>query len=239
MPLMPLDATPHGKGRFWPFLTASFALHAILLWFGGQYFGQEEPEMRFFDPENSISVSLVASGVKQEKADGKGAVEQGTENASVKDVEHTSTLTTPLQATTRKKQARPKKTKPVPKSEPAIAQSSPEEKEAVRVKDAPRTIHGAAVERTIGEGDAPSFARFVPPEYPHQARARNMEGRVLLRVLVGAEGRAKEIEVVESSHPAFTKAARKSAQRSRYAPLTRQGREEDVWVLIPFQFKLK
>jgi TonB family protein len=57
-------------------------------------------------------------------------------------------------------------------------------------------------------------------------------------VLIGAEGRAKEIEVLESSHPDFTKAARKSAQRSRYVPLMRQGHAEEAWVRIPFRFTL-
>ena len=235
MPLMTLDVTPLRKRRCWPFLAASFALHAALL---GLDFGQGV-EMRFFAPEHSISVSLVAAGARQEKAEEKGAGEQSVEAVSVKEVAHASTPTVSRYAAPEKKRANPPKIKPAPQGEPAREQNSPAGKETAPGKADPHSSQGATVERTIGVGDAPSFARFVPPEYPHQARARNIEGRVLLRVLVGAEGRAKEIEVVESSHPAFTKAARKSAQRSRYVPLTQQGMAEDVWVLIPFQFTLK
>ena len=237
MPLMLPDATPRRIRRCWPFLATSFALHAVLLGIGELDFGQRV-EMRFFAPENSISVSLVASGTEQEALEEKEAVEQGVETTRAKDVAPASTPTVPRRDAS-KKQASPQKAKPAPKVESEREQSSPSAKETTSGRDAPQSTQGAAVEKTIGEGDAPSFVRFVPPEYPHQARARNIEGRVLLRVLVGAEGRAKEIEVVESSHPAFVKAARRSAQRSRYVPLTQQGRAEEVWVLIPFQFTLK
>ena len=238
MPLMTLAAPPRRKWRCWRFFASSLAFHAVLLGLGELDFRQER-EMLFFSPENAISVSIVASGAKQESAEKAAVDTQSSEEVVSKAVEHVSSPTTLPRREPRKKSVPSKKTKPAPKVEPAKAQHVPAEGETAPGKDAPLASQGAAVERTIGQGDAPSFARFVPPEYPHQARARNIEGRVLLRVLVSAEGRAREIEVVESSHPVFTSAARKSVQRSRYVPLMYQGRAEEVWVLIPFQFKLK
>ena len=91
----------------------------------------------------------------------------------------------------------------------------------------------------IGRGNAPSYARFLPPDYPPRARRQNIEGSVLLRVLVNKEGHAAEVQVVESSHPEFTRAAQKSARRSRYVPMKYLGQPVEAWVLIPFHFKLR
>ena len=94
-------------------------------------------------------------------------------------------------------------------------------------------------ELVLGQGNAPSYARFFPPEYPPKARRMNIQGRVLLRVLVNKEGRAAAVEVVESTHPDFTRAARKSAQRSSYVPMKRTGQPAEAWVIIPFHFQLR
>ena len=237
MPLIQLDAPPRCNWRCWHFLVGSLALHAVFLGLGELDF-VHEPEMRFFSSEDSISVCIVASGQAQNLKD-IDDLAQRPEMASVHEVEKTSPVVPAPRKAVRKKQASPKKVTSSPQPEEAETTSQAAKDVVATAGDEPASNHGAAVERTIGEGDAPSFARFFPPEYPHQARARNMEGRVLLRVLIDTEGRAKDIEVLESSHPAFTKAARKSAQRSRYIPLMHHGRPEDAWVLIPFQFKLK
>ena len=239
MPLMKLDVPPRHKWRYWYFWPASLALHALFWGLGELDLGQN-PEMRFFSPEPSLAVSLVASGASRESVDeAEGAVEPCAEVVSTKAEESTHPTVVQPRKEVRKKQASSPKTKSSPPAEPSGGQSSSAEKAETPGEPNASAEHGATVERTIGEGDAPSFARFSPPEYPHQARARNREGRVLLRVLVSEEGRAKEIEVLESSHPVFTKAARKSAQRSRYVPLMRQGKAQEVWVRIPFQFKLR
>ncbi|WP_458401078.1 TonB family protein [Mailhella sp.] len=94
-------------------------------------------------------------------------------------------------------------------------------------------------ELVIGRGNAPSYARFLPPDYPPRARRQNIEGSVLLRVRVNKEGRAAEVQVVESSHPEFTRAAQKSVRRSRYVPMMYLGQPVEAWVLIPFHFKLR
>lgn len=130
-----------------------------------------------------------------------------------------------------KKKARPKPpVETLKKNEtPPPAQDTPEAQTAPEPEK----------ELVIGKGHAPSYARFLPPDYPPRARRQNIEGSVLLRVLVDREGRAAEITVVESSHPEFTRAAQKSARRSRYVPMKRLGQPVEAWVLIPFHFKLR
>lgn len=236
MPLITLEAPPQSKWRCWYFLPASLALHALFWGLGGVDFWQE-PGMRFFSPEPSFAVSLVASGVQQERKNEAALIEPLTEAVHTKVVERTnSTISQPRKKVRRKQATPPKSSSSNGSSE---RQNSIAENPVVPGVHSATVERGATVERTIGEGDAPSFARFLPPEYPQQARARNMEGRVLLRVLVSKEGRAKDIEVLESSHPLFTKAARKSAQRSQYVPLIRHGRAREVWVRIPFKFRLR
>jgi len=94
-------------------------------------------------------------------------------------------------------------------------------------------------ELVLGQGNAPSYARFLPPEYPPRARRMNIQGRVLLRVLINKDGRAADMEVVESAHPDFTRAARRSARHSIYVPMKRFGQPVEAWVLIPFHFQLR
>lgn len=236
MPLITLDAPPQPRWRCWYFLPASLALHALFWGLGGMDFW-EEPEMRFFSPVPSVIVSLVDVRASQESAKGAGGIEPRTDAVPTKALEKTNAAVPRSRKEVRKKRV----TSPKQSSQKEFFERKgpPAEDTVVPGEHSATVEHGAAVEKTIGESDAPSFARFLAPEYPHQARVRNMEGRVLLRVLVSEEGQAKDIEVLESSHPLFTKAARKSAQRSRYVPLMHHGVAMEAWVRIPFQFRLR
>jgi len=130
-----------------------------------------------------------------------------------------------------------KKVRQTPPAKPA----DKAEKKELPAQGSPvtQTVPPPDKELVIGRGNAPSYARFLPPDYPPRARRQNIEGSVLLRVLVNKEGRASEVQVVESSHPEFTRAAQKSVRRSRYVPMMYLGQPADAWVLIPFHFKLR
>ena len=238
MPLMFSDALPQRKSKYGRFLVASLAFHALLLGLGELDF-QQGLELRFHSLERSLSVDLIAPGVPEERPEGETVAAPSSEPVTVQEVEKSHPAPAQTRKVERKKQVAPAKRRAEPKEEPSTAPNQPADHMGMPAEKASFPHSKGAGERTIGDVGAPAFARFVPPEYPHQARARNLEGRVVLRVLVSAEGRAREIEVLESSHPDFTRAARKSVQRSRYVPLERQGRAEEVWVLIPFQFTLK
>ncbi|NWG87546.1 MAG: energy transducer TonB [Hydrogenophilaceae bacterium] len=77
------------------------------------------------------------------------------------------------------------------------------------------------------------------PSYPALSRRLGEEGRVLLRVLVSSEGRAREVRVKESSGSArLDQAARDAVDRWRFVP-ARQGSEPiEAWVLVPITFSL-
>lgn len=77
------------------------------------------------------------------------------------------------------------------------------------------------------------------PTYPTQARKRGMEGRVILRVFVKADGGVKGVELHQSSgYELLDRSARVAVLRWRFEPATRGGRVVDGEVLIPFDFRL-
>jgi len=104
------------------------------------------------------------------------------------------------------------------------------EKEAVR----------AGASRTRGEGTLPKYRERTAPHYPESARKKGWEGTVILSALIGLEGTAKEIEVVESSgHRVLDQAAMRGLKEWRFEPGTRNGRKIAMRVKIPVLFRLR
>lgn len=78
------------------------------------------------------------------------------------------------------------------------------------------------------------------PHYPLSARRRGIEGRVVLRVFVGADGRVKSIDIIESSrHAMLDDAAVQALNRWRFDPASRGGVAVAGRVDIPVAFRLR
>ncbi len=78
------------------------------------------------------------------------------------------------------------------------------------------------------------------PTYPPMSRRLNEEGKVLLRVHVGADGNALEVEVKQSSgFPRLDAAARSAVSRWRFVPARRGSDAVDAWVAVPIVFSLE
>ena len=94
-----------------------------------------------------------------------------------------------------------------------------------------------------GNGVVLSQARYrdTPrPQYPESARREGREGRVLLRVLVDDQGRAKSVEINNSSgSDALDRAAAEAIRRWRFHPAHRGDTPTESWVNIPVDFHLK
>ncbi|HEX5162536.1 MAG TPA: energy transducer TonB [Steroidobacteraceae bacterium] len=79
-----------------------------------------------------------------------------------------------------------------------------------------------------------------PPAYPSMSRRLGEQGRVVLRVLVSAGGRADEIQIRESSgHARLDNAARDTVRDWRFVPAKRGETPVPAWVLIPVSFQLE
>ncbi|MSO64957.1 MAG: energy transducer TonB [Alphaproteobacteria bacterium] len=78
-----------------------------------------------------------------------------------------------------------------------------------------------------------------PPSYPLAARLRSIEGRVVLRVGVTADGSAMTVAVTESSGwSLLDAAAREAVQRWRFEPARRRGTPVADEIDVPVTFRL-
>ncbi len=77
------------------------------------------------------------------------------------------------------------------------------------------------------------------PTYPLASRRIGEEGRVILRVLVSAVGRAEQVEIRTSSgSPRLDEAALAAVKRWRFEPARRGQDAIQAWVLVPISFHL-
>jgi protein TonB len=152
----------------------------------------------------------------------------------------------------------PDLTPPPPLPEPAPIPESPP---AVDQKPAPRPMvkpnhPGAPAARTVrpalaapgaaaaagphGGVSSPVRPRFNPkPEYPAEARRLGQQGRVILEVEVGADGRAANVSVKRSSgFPALDSAAVQGVRRWTFDPARVAGLPVVSRADVPVNFSL-
>ena len=77
-----------------------------------------------------------------------------------------------------------------------------------------------------------------PPPYPSAAAAAHQSGRVVLKLLVAADGSVKDV-VVEESEPAgvFDAATIEAARAWKLTPRTEDGEAVEGWVRVPVDFE--
>ena len=77
------------------------------------------------------------------------------------------------------------------------------------------------------------------PQYPESARREGREGRVLLRVLIDDQGRAKTVEINTSSgSQVLDRAAAEAIQRWRFHPARYGDQPVESWLRVPIEFRL-
>lgn len=85
-----------------------------------------------------------------------------------------------------------------------------------------------------------AYAQATPPPYPGAAIRGQLEGTVLLQVLVGVDGAPIEVSVHRSSgHRVLDEAARRHVLRQwRFQPAVRNGEPVQALGLVPVDFRL-
>lgn len=84
------------------------------------------------------------------------------------------------------------------------------------------------------------YADQFQPAYPAGQLRLEREGEVSVKVLVGADGRVKQIELVDSPHEDFWEATRKQALRKwRFTPATRDGKPIESWMTLTVRFEIR
>lgn len=78
------------------------------------------------------------------------------------------------------------------------------------------------------------------PGYPPLSRRMGEEGKVVLRVLISADGKPEKIEIHKSSgYERLDRHAQDTVQRWRFVPGKRNGVPEAMWNLVPINFVLE
>ncbi len=79
-----------------------------------------------------------------------------------------------------------------------------------------------------------------PPHYPRRARLRNFQGTVLLNVLVGKTGAAKQVHISRSSgYTILDEAALKAVRSWQFIPANYSGKVVEEHLEVPVTFQLK
>ncbi|MDK2761115.1 MAG: TonB family protein [Sphingopyxis sp.] len=85
----------------------------------------------------------------------------------------------------------------------------------------------------------PRFAGVFQPEYPASEQRRELEGVVKVRVLIGADGRVKAVELVSTDSPGFfEETKRRALAKWRFKPATRGGVAEESWKEMTVRFQI-
>lgn len=85
----------------------------------------------------------------------------------------------------------------------------------------------------------PRFADALQPPYPPAEIRRGTEGNVTARVLIGADGRVKAIDIVKSPSDGLSEATRRHAlSRWRFKPATRDGVPVEGWKTMTLRFQI-
>lgn len=78
------------------------------------------------------------------------------------------------------------------------------------------------------------------PDYPPREQREGIEGVAKVRVLIGADGKVKQVELVSSDSPGFFEATKRRAlAKWRFKPATRGGVAEESWKEMTVRFEIR
>lgn len=181
---------------------------------------------------------------------GQAAHDAGSSPLTVQLLQRTVPMTAPM--------SQPSRARPAPASHPAVRPLAlPAEAQStlplspVVAAVSPAVSESAAAAPAAQATAASTAAEMVPPRfdaayldnpqpsYPVLSRRLGEQGRVLLRVLVSGEGRAREVLVKGGSGFArLDQAAREAVLRWRFLPARQGSQAVEAWVLVPITFSL-
>jgi protein TonB len=98
--------------------------------------------------------------------------------------------------------------------------------------------HSPTPDEFVSVEEEPVRLKIDPPVYPDVAKAASVEGTVLVRALVGKDGKVKDCIVIEGS-PMLTEAAVACAKTAVFKPALAQHKAVEVWVMMPITFQLR
>jgi TonB family protein len=97
---------------------------------------------------------------------------------------------------------------------------------------------GPNPEDFVAVEEEPRLLRIEPPQYPQLAREAGVEGTVVVRALVGKDGKVKKTILI-SGNPILADAAMACGRTAVFTPAMQQKKPVEVWIQLPIEFTLK
>lgn len=83
------------------------------------------------------------------------------------------------------------------------------------------------------------YLRVPEPRYPRAAKQARLQGTVLLWVLIGPDGRPREVRIHRSSgHEQLDREGREAVSRALFKPYRQDGEARSAQVIVPVEFAL-
>jgi protein TonB len=83
------------------------------------------------------------------------------------------------------------------------------------------------------------FARDFQPDYPVAKLRLEIEGSATVRVLIGTDGRVRQVQILKATDPDFARATEKQALKAwRFKPATRDGIPVEDWQTLTVRFDI-
>ena len=112
-----------------------------------------------------------------------------------------------------------------------------------------KKIHEFFTLQKVQQGPPPDFVQVEKqpqpiagnapaPVYPAESRLNIIEGTVWIKIWVDKEGNARQAAVIKSDAEIFNQPGIDAAMKWKFTPAILNGKPVDVWVSIPFKFKL-
>lgn len=85
----------------------------------------------------------------------------------------------------------------------------------------------------------PRYLGDFQPDYPRALEQRQIEGLVRLKILIGRDGRVRQVQILSSTDPQFSRATERQALSSwRFRPATRGGEPVEDWQTLTVRFSI-
>lgn len=97
---------------------------------------------------------------------------------------------------------------------------------------------GGGVYKVGGGVSAPEAIYSPDPQYSDEARKAHYQGTVILWVIVGADGRPRDVKIARSLGMGLDEKAIEAVRTWRFAPATKDGRPVAVQINVEVNFRL-
>jgi len=103
-----------------------------------------------------------------------------------------------------------------------------------------KPVEPVALPPLIGAEQDPRYLRDFQPDYPSSELRAQRDGQVRIRILIGTDGRVREVQQLNATSTAFFEVTKRQALgKWRFKPATRGGVPQESWKVMNVRFELE